>query len=1145
MMKRRQALFLFASVLAAMAGCGRTIVVPRDVRCVFDADCPEGLRCVDQVCRVLDVLDGGLGGKGFGAPCDAGAECASSICLGGPSGAFCSRPCDGADAGCPTSYACKGVVDPRRPDGGARLPLCAVAQPLLCQPCTTSAVCGATGADECLALDGGRFCGRDCTVEACPARYACREQAGGARQCVPEGRTCDCVPQTVGLSKGCSGAATAFGSCPGSQVCQADGGFTRCDAPPALEETCNGVDDDCNGRVDDFQPPRCSWVSAGVVCSGPQVCLASAGLVCAARPPQAEVCNGEDDDCNGRADEPFVDGQGRYLTRKHCGRCGNDCAQAIPHAVDPSCDVGTGTPRCRASRCEPGYFPSADGRLCLELPDTLCHACVTDADCAGPSSRCLTIDGARVCGRDCGPSSLYPPGCPSGYTCAAFAGGPAQCAPVTGSCTCTPATAAATRGCTMGVCQGFETCVAGPLGAGWSACDVATYNPEVCDGRDNDCDGRVDDGFKSQVSGKYEAVQHCGFCNNDCTQYFSSALQHTTGVCDIAPAIPRCVMGPCLTETVGGVSYEWVDVDGETADGCECRRRLGNRTVDLPDRSPSSSGGASWVDENCDGLDGVLGDALFVSAAAASGGNGSITRPFTTIAQGLAALASTGKRYVLVAQGQYRENLRLSEGQQLFGGYSQDFHKRDPTVHSTQLVGVAPTAEAIAAVHAESLGQGAVETVVAGFTIVGWDVATAAAEGTAGEASVAVYLKDVGAAFVLESCDVLGGRGGSGGRGRTGSQGYGRQVSQALDGQRGTDSRFFSSGDCGPANHRAGGAPGVNAPCGGAGTPGGDVVCPAYSFQSNQGRQQRYVAPDAGPRDGRGGWDWSFDMQSRSECGHVTESGFPMSIQPHDGDDGKPGADGLGGVGGSGAPTRARFGSVVGGRWAGAAVGASTGLAGLMAEAGGGGGAGGGVARFTAGGCLGWEIGATGGGGAAGGCGGTGGLGGGAGGASLVVFVVASAPGASLPTLRNNRFQRGGGGSGGGGGFGGAGGLGGAGGFGGLASRWSSSVGGKGGEGGNGGPGGGGGGGAGGPSFALLGFGLDVSALSTGNTFLTPASVETGGAGGQGGSSPGPASSSGTAGTRGASANVLSLSPCGTGCATGSSCDVNGVCIPD
>ncbi len=1111
---KRLAAVAFALLFAA--SCGRTLYWHWAQPCVFSSDCPAGLHCVNQTCQPLSDGDAGrLGFKRFGEPCDAGAECQSTRCVGGPQRAFCTEPC-GVDAGCPLAYECK--VAPTV--AGPTTPVCTVPTNLLCQTCTNDFDCGASGADKCVENDGGdRFCGRDCTFAGCPPLYRCERQ-----QCVPEKKTCDCLPETLGMMKGCLDR-NAFGACHGSQICQLDGGFTHCNAPPAQPESCNGADDDCNGVIDDGAWPTCTKSASGRTCTGPQVCFASAGLVCNAKTPIDEVCNGADDDCNGRADEPFTDSTGRYLLTTHCGGCNRDCKQLIPHSLDVSCATLPDAGACRVSRCESGFYPNDGGTWCLELPDTLCRPCAADSDCVGPGARCLTVDGERVCGRDCGPTSLYPPGCPSGYTCSA-----GQCQPSTGSCNC-KAGVAASRSCAVQTCRGFQQCTGGanPM---WSACDVSTFNPEICDGIDNNCNGGVDEGWRNAATGKYDQPANCGFCNNDCTKYFSPTLQHTTGVCNAGPATPSCEMGPCLTEAVGGTTFEWVNVDGQPSNGCECRRVQGNTTIDLPDRAPP------WVDENCDGVDGVIANAVFVSASAAAGGTGTRTQPFQTITQGLAALGGA-RRWVLVAQGTYRENLRPAEGAQLFGGYSSDFLKRDPKVHATVVVGQGTGRATLELVN---VGNAAVETVVAGFTIFGWDVSSVAADSADGPASIAVLLQDSGPRAVLATNDIFGGRGGEGGRGRTGAQGFGRQSSGTLNGSPGVDSRRINGSMCSSGFNAAGGVAGVNATCAGSnGGTGGSVVCPSYVMATFTGAQQQHVMPTNG--NGAGGFDWSFDSMSGGGCMHVTESGFPTNIQTHDGQDGRPGADGTSGSGGATAMTASRHGTVVGGAWVASSLRPAAGAGGLAGRGGGGGGAGGGVARFTFG-CNAFEMGATGGGGGAGACGGSGGEAGGAGGASIAVLVSFSMPraAASLPTLTGNRIERGLGGLGGSGGFGGAGGLGGAGGFGGTAAEWSSSIGGKGGEGGNGGSGGGGAGGTGGPSFGVLAANVDAASWQTTNTFLTPMTANPGGLGGAGGSSPG--AGTGAAGVRGATADLVSLTACGGGCGPGTSCDT-GFCVPN
>jgi hypothetical protein len=1119
-------------LVLVLGACGRTSpLLPGGGPCAANAECPTGFVCLDGRCVTEGGRDAGADAppplKAFGEPCDAGPECQSGYCLAGPRGAFCSVRCQRA---CPVGYDCKLVPDPNGTPG--LLGLCAVGEATLCQPCTDDRTCGASGGDRCLFVaSGGRWCARDCSFDPCPDGYTC----GGQAQCVPTAGTCECTSDTIGMTRGCS-ATSLYGTCAGHEACLA-GGWGQCSAPLPAPEACNGLDDDCNGRIDDGLEPRpCSRSAGGWTCHGTETCRGVDGWGCDAPLPAAEVCDYADNNCDGVVDEGFVDAAGRYVTKEHCGGCGNDCLALIAHAVSADCVLDdAGQPACRATACAPGFFPYAGGALCLTLPANLCQACTVDADCVGPGSRCLDLGGERACGRDCAAGSPYGAACPAGYACTAGGGG-SQCAPASGTCACTAAHAGAMRACSLATCGGFQTCGAAGGGWAWSACDVATYNPEICDAIDNDCDGRIDEGFLNEATGKYDRDHDCGFCNNDCAKYWSTTVQHATGVCDAAPARPVCRM-QCLPD--------WVDVNGDPADGCECHKLADD---DPPDEGPYPVPGQRAVDANCDGVDGVAAQALFVSAIAEPGGDGTMARPFRTIGEGLAAFPTAGKRYILVAEGTYREDVTLAAGVQLFGGYAGTFRARDALLHTSIIAGqppAGPMSGPRGAVHAEGIAAASPRTVLSGFTILGADVTAATPSDQDGTASVAVYVKDCGPGLTLSDNEIVAGRGGHGGRGSTGARGFGRQSSAELDGAPGLDGGRLPA-PC-TSLSRAGGPAGRNLHCGDtSAAPGGGATCPQFNWTPPKiGGQQQYLPPEG--RNGAGGYDLSFDDKSGTSCSHMTQGTAPGTLSNHNGKDGQAGGDGPDGSGGPGC--QAAYGSLAGGLWVpGSAT--SDGAVGQNGAAGGGGGAGGGVAAFlsgcgTAGCCPSFEYGATGGGGGAGACGGGGGRAGRAGGASIAVLLVFAAPPApgQAPSITANRIQRNFGGDGGEGGFGGLGGLGGDGGFGGDATNWSGSSGGKGGDGGNGGAGGGGGGGCGGPSFGILAYNAGGPGYETANELVTDEAALTGGLAGPGGSST-TVAGHGAPGRDGAGVNVLYLRPCSAGCPPAYRCDPNGVCVP-
>ncbi|MFO0744269.1 MAG: MopE-related protein [Myxococcota bacterium] len=247
--------------------------------------------------------------------------------------------------------------------------------------------------------------------------------------------------------------------------------------------------------------------------------------------------------------------------------------------------------------------------VCLYDHIAFCTPCRKDGDCelgigGASGARCVPLeDGDASQGSFCRTSCDH--GCPSGATCRPVdlpGGTVSLCAPTAGACECSvhAITVAASTDCAvtneLGSCGGERSCSA----SGLSACDAATPLAELCNGKDDDCDGDTDESFPDK--------------GQPCDGSDSDKCADGVSVCDADGTLTCTDDAAAKIEVCNGLDE---DCDGDTDEdfpelGKPCDGDDGDRCKDgvyvcdgfgtrCEDDAASAVEVCNGVDDDCDG----------------------------------------------------------------------------------------------------------------------------------------------------------------------------------------------------------------------------------------------------------------------------------------------------------------------------------------------------------------------------------------------------------------------------------------------------------------------------------------------------------------------------------------------------------------
>ena len=271
------------------------------------------------------------------------------------------------------------------------LPECEEGEGCFGQPCEDNADCIS---GWCVGHMGEQVCTQEC-VEECPSGWTCQQVAGGGRDvvficvsnlaslCKPCDDVADC--QNLGKDDLCLSYGDVGSFCGGPCLPEDDpkGGFecpmgftcTEVDAGGFLSHQCvidAGVCGCTEESITLGLSTTCQISNEHGACPGERICAEGGLTDCDAATPVQEICNGDDDDCDGDIDEGLGEtscGEGE------CEHTVPDCLDGAPNGCDPF--EGASQDSCN------GKDDDCDGDTDEDFPDSDGDGvadCMTDDD---------------------------------------------------------------------------------------------------------------------------------------------------------------------------------------------------------------------------------------------------------------------------------------------------------------------------------------------------------------------------------------------------------------------------------------------------------------------------------------------------------------------------------------------------------------------------------------------------------------------------------------------------------------------------------------------------------------------------------------------------------------------------------------------